>query len=115
MSYKELDENGKTVIEFKSTPAEITSTLKSIKSVFEENEFIKNHISEYSSLSKREIEVLSLLGKGKKHQDIADNLFISIHTVRDHIKNIKQKLDVKTNTELLKYFNAFIKNRLIIL
>lgn len=107
--YKGQDNNGNAIIEVKSPNSEMVNTIKSFKTILQENEFIKKHINEYSSLTKREIEVLALLGKGKKHQEIADNLFISIHTVRDHIKNFKQKLDVKTSTELLKYFNAFIK------
>lgn len=107
--YKGQDGNGKAIIELKSPNSEIANTIKSFKAIIHENEFIKKHLSEYSTLSKREIEVLSLLGKGNKHKEIADNLFISIHTVRDHIKNIKQKLNVKTSTKLLEYFNAFIK------
>jgi DNA-binding CsgD family transcriptional regulator len=52
-------------------------------------------------LSKREIEVLSLIGQGKSSKRIADALFISEHTVFQHRKNMLKKLDAKNAGELL--------------
>ncbi len=55
-------------------------------------------------LSKREIEILESLSKGYRYKEIADNLFISIDTVRSHIRNIYEKLHVKSRTEaVVKY------------
>ena len=107
--YKGLNDEGKAIIELKSSPSEIEKTIKHFKSIFEENKFIKLHLKKYASLSKREIEVLTQIGEREKHKEIANNLFISIHTVRDHLKNIKQKLDITSNKELFKFYNAFIK------
>ena len=107
--YKGLGQNGKAIVELRGPTSEITNTINSFKTILEEKEFMRNHFDKFSSLSKREREVLSLLCKGEKHKEIADNLFISIHTVREHIKNFKLKLEAKTQTELLRYFNAFIK------
>ncbi|WP_139959625.1 helix-turn-helix domain-containing protein [Flavicella sediminum] len=107
--FKGLGDNGKAILEVRSPTSEIVHTIKSFKTILEENEFMKSHVDKYASLSKREIEVLSLLGKGVKHQEIADQLFVSIHTVRVHLKNLKQKLEVKSNSELFQYFTAFIK------
>jgi LuxR family maltose regulon positive regulatory protein len=45
-------------------------------------------------LSKREIDVLKLIAKNHTNQQIADTLFISLNTVKTHIKNIHLKLDV---------------------
>lgn len=45
-------------------------------------------------LTKREIEILEPLSKGKTYQTIAKELFISPKTVRSHIENIYKKLDV---------------------
>ena len=45
-------------------------------------------------LTKREVEVLKLCAKGLSNPEIADNLMISIHTVKAHIENILAKLEV---------------------
>jgi DNA-binding NarL/FixJ family response regulator len=50
-------------------------------------------------LSKREKEVLNLLAEGNNYQQIADQLFISVDTVRHHIKNIYKKLHVNSRAE----------------
>jgi len=58
------------------------------------------------SLSQREHEILSYLAKGHRYKEIADELFISIETVRTHIRNIYEKLHVRSRTEaVLKYLN----------
>lgn len=45
-------------------------------------------------LSQREREILSLVSQGKTNQDIAQRLFISLHTVKTHVYNIFRKLEV---------------------
>ena len=50
-------------------------------------------------LSDREIEVLQLVGQGKSNKEIAVDLNISINTVKVHIGNIFQKIDVASRTE----------------
>lgn len=50
-------------------------------------------------LSDRELEVLNLLSTGNNYQDIADGLFISVDTVRHHIRNIYKKLHVHSQSE----------------
>jgi DNA-binding NarL/FixJ family response regulator len=54
------------------------------------------------NLSLREKEVLDWLSKGYRYQQIADHLFISIETVRTHIRNIYEKLHARNRTEALK-------------
>ncbi len=54
------------------------------------------------ALSSREIEVLEQLSKGLKYQIIADNLFISVGTVRKHIENIYNKLQVHNKIEAVQ-------------
>ena len=51
------------------------------------------------NLSKRELEVLELLVKGHTYKRIAADTFVSIDTVRSHIKNIYLKLQVNSATE----------------
>jgi DNA-binding NarL/FixJ family response regulator len=58
-----------------------------------------------SELSRRENEILQLLSKGFRYKEIASQLFISIETVRTHIRNIYEKLQVKTRGEALSKIN----------
>jgi DNA-binding CsgD family transcriptional regulator len=53
-------------------------------------------------LSKRELEVISLLFLGLKNLEIASRLFISELTVENHLRAIFQKLQVKNRTSVLK-------------
>jgi LuxR family maltose regulon positive regulatory protein len=50
-------------------------------------------------LSERELEVLQLIAIGKKNQEIADDLVISLNTVRYHTKNLYGKLGVNKRTQ----------------
>lgn len=52
-------------------------------------------------LTERETEILDLLAKGYLYKEIADELFISKSTVKQHIHNIYGKLHVQTRTEAL--------------
>ncbi len=54
-------------------------------------------------LTKREKEVLNLLGSGSTTLEIADNLFISPHTVESHRKNLLSKCRQKTSAGLIKF------------
>jgi len=54
-------------------------------------------------LSKREIEILKMFAEGFINKEIADHLFISIRTVESHKNHIMQKLNLKTQVELVKY------------
>ena len=57
-------------------------------------------------LTKREEEILNFLVKGYFYKEIAAQMFISIETVRTHIRNIYEKLQVRTRTEaVLKYLH----------
>ena len=55
-------------------------------------------------LTDREQEILSFLSKGYRYKEIADILCISIETVRTHIRNIYEKLQVHSRTEALLKF-----------
>jgi len=54
-----------------------------------------------NDLSSRENEILEALAKGYRYKEIADKFFISIDTVRSHIRNIYEKLQVHSRTEAL--------------
>lgn len=52
-------------------------------------------------LSQREREIIQLVRNGHTNQEIADILFLSIHTVMTHRKNILHKLEVRNTAEML--------------
>lgn len=54
-------------------------------------------------LTKREVEVLKLVAEALTSQEIADQLFISLHTVETHRKNIMSKLHMKNTAGLTRY------------
>jgi len=54
-------------------------------------------------LSDREVEIIKLIVDGNSNQEIADKLFLSIHTVYTHRKNIMKKLKLKSPVELVLY------------
>ena len=55
------------------------------------------------NLTKREVEIIRLVRQNKTTQEIAEQLFVSPHTVETHRKNICVKLDIKGNNGLLLF------------
>lgn len=53
-------------------------------------------------LSKRELEILNLLAEGNSNQEIATKLFVSLSTVKTHLQNIFEKLEVKRRTQAIE-------------
>ncbi len=51
---------------------------------------------EVLELTSREIEILRLIADGLKNQEIAKRLFLSVHTVKNHVHNILERLGVKS-------------------
>jgi len=54
-------------------------------------------------LSKREIEILGLVGAGMASREIADRLFISVATVNNHRQNILSKMHAKNSADAVRY------------
>lgn len=57
----------------------------------------------HEELTERELEVLRLIAEGKTNQEIADQLFIGIKTVKTHVSNILAKLNVEDRTQAAIY------------
>ncbi len=53
-------------------------------------------------ISKREWEVLSLMSQGLSNQEIANQLYVSLNTVKTHGSNLFLKLDVKRRTQAIE-------------
>lgn len=56
-----------------------------------------------TSLSSREKEIVSLIGKGLRNKEIASRLNITDTTVKTHLTRIFQKLNIKARSELISY------------
>jgi DNA-binding CsgD family transcriptional regulator len=62
-------------------------------------------------ISKREQEIIVLMLKGKSNSDIEKELFISLHTVKNHIYNIYQKLGVKNRLQINNLIRNYLQSK----
>jgi ATP/maltotriose-dependent transcriptional regulator MalT len=53
-------------------------------------------------ISQREMEVLQLMAIGASNQEIADQLFVSLNTIKTHTSRLFEKLDVKRRTQAIE-------------
>lgn len=63
------------------------------------DEYFNISIDKINSLTKREYEVLILIAEGLNNKDIADRLYISEKTVKNHVSNIFKKLDLNDRVQ----------------
>ena len=68
------------------------------------NNFCNKHL-----FTEREKEIFELMIQNKSNQEISDELFISIGTVKTHIHNIYNKVDVKKKSSLMMKYYTFEK------
>lgn len=73
----------------------------------EQDQFVRKNYLKFSTLTRRECEIIKLIVDGQSSYSIAELLFISVHTVNNHRKNIGKKLDVRSLSELIKFAIAF--------
>ena len=84
-------ESGSNISEKESAPEEISEA----------------HYPHLDELKKRELEILTVMSMGQKQNDIARNLYISRKTVYFHVRNIKDKLNIKSTEELYHFAITF--------
>lgn len=60
-------------------------------------------MSLHEQLTEREMEILLQMAQGKTNQQIADELFIALKTVKVHVSNILGKLEVNDRTQAVIY------------
>lgn len=70
---------------------------------------VENSIADASGLTPREMEVLELIGEGLTNQQIAERLVIEIGTVKNHVHNILDKLNVSNRGEAAAYLTVIKK------
>ena len=60
----------------------------------------------YLAISEREYEVLTLLAEGLSNKELADRLFVSTNTIKTHLKNLYEKLEVSRRTQAVQKARA---------
>lgn len=75
-------------------------TLRKRKS---DNEKMRDEFVERMKLTKRETEIICLVAQGKQNEEISLLLFLSIHTVKTHRKNIFKKLNIISVADLVRF------------
>lgn len=78
-----------------------------IERLLGEEVFFRKNFERFQSLTKREKEVLTLIGEGLTNKKIADHLFLSSHTIRTHRNRIFKKLEIKNFRDIIKYVQAY--------
>lgn len=85
--------------------AAIMERLSGLARIFSD---VENNITNATDLTARELEVLKLISEGRTNQQIAEELVIEIGTVKNHVHNILDKLNVSSRREAAAYL-ALIK------
>jgi ATP/maltotriose-dependent transcriptional regulator MalT len=67
-----------------------------------EMEFPEEASQKLAELTTKELEVLSILSFGINDKEIAERLFISVATVKTHLRSVYTKLDVKSRGEAIR-------------
>jgi DNA-binding CsgD family transcriptional regulator len=77
------------------------------KRVVQEMSFRKENVHKFSQLTERNKEVLALIARCFKAEEIGERLFIGVNTVNSHKKRIKEVLETTSNRDLMQYAKAF--------
>ncbi|EOR92920.1 transcriptional regulator, LuxR family protein [Arcticibacter svalbardensis MN12-7] len=80
---------------------------KKFTDLIEDDAFLRKNYRRFNLLSVREKEIIHLIVEGKSSFEIADQLFLSIHTINNHRKNILRKLEINSLSLLIKFAIAF--------
>lgn len=100
----EIGKLNKSVLSLYDDHLHVTDDLDEIRNKIMKVSKMKNHDGEEKeNLSVREKEIISFVVKGLTNQEIADKLFLSVHTVMTHRRNIAKKLQIHSATGLTIY------------
>jgi DNA-binding CsgD family transcriptional regulator len=76
-----------------------------IEPVVEKHQINFEEIQKETGISNRELEVLKLMCQGLNNREIAERLFISVHTTKDHVKSILRAFDAVSRSEVVAAIN----------
>ena len=75
---------------------------KEIRVTSNENFILNETELQERKISKRELEVLTLMAEGLSNNEIAEKLFVSLNTIKTHSAKLFEKLDVKRRTQAIE-------------
>ena len=94
-------------VAFENPVSSFIGTASKMDKLIDDNVFLRRNYKKFATLTKREIEIVKQIGLGKSRTLIADSLHISKHTLDNHRKNIRRKLEISSSAELFRYIHAF--------
>lgn len=101
------DEKGHKLIHIALPATHLETAIFRSQCLTQLNEYAYKNYQRYSALTKREKELIILIAEGKSSGYIAEKLFLSIHTINNHRKNIIRKLGTSSLAELIRFAIAF--------
>ena len=75
--------------------------------LLEENNFLRNNLNLFNQLTRREKEILGMMAMDMSSEEMAAKLYISENTANTHRRNIKRKLRIETNYDIIRFAHAF--------
>ncbi|MBT7956874.1 MAG: response regulator transcription factor [Rhodospirillaceae bacterium] len=84
---------------------DIIAAVANGKMIFPILDVKKIHDNPLTGLTKRELEVLSSLATGRTNKEIANELSVSNNTVKFHVRNLYQKLNVKNRSQAVSLYH----------
>ncbi len=98
---------GKSLISY-TQPIHKLDTGSYLKEIVEERyNFFNKNLHKFTSLTKREKEIICLIVNGDSNRQIAEKLYISYHTVKTYRRNILKKLET---SNLVNFYRMFLSN-----
>ena len=94
-----------------SSPAGLIQTWHLMLVTCQTKQIPKNLDHPYNSLTQQERRIVYYLASGMKNEQIAEELHISIYTVRTHIANIYKKFEVNSKVDLLMHLQPILKEQ----
>ena len=92
------------------TPSMAAKLLKEFNRIWDRS--LAHSGDDRPKLSERELEVLRIVAIGKSNKEIADELFISENTVKNHVRNILEKRQLRSRMEAVVYA---VREKLVVL
>lgn len=98
---------GKSLMHIAVDVGSLAQASRLISFLHDDDVYFRSHYQKLCLLSKREKEIIGLIANGRSSYEISDVLYISIHTVNNHRKNILAKLQIKSISALVKFAFCF--------